>query len=152
MEDIIKFLRSHVSLFEGFSEEQLYKLVIGSRLVSFEPQEAIIEFGQSGSFMGVLIDGKAQVSVTDDKGDIHNIAILESGDIFGEMSLMTGDKTMADVIGVSPCKAVLIPQGLFTEMIITHPPAIKMISKTISKRLMQLGSLEKIKEIFSGKN
>ncbi len=143
MEDIIKFLRSHAALFEGFSEEQLYNLVIGSRLVCFEPQEAIIEFGQTGSFLGVLIDGKAQVSVTDDKGDTHSIAVLKSGDIFGEMSLMTGDKTMADVIGVSSSKAILIPQSLFTEMIITQPTAIKMISKTISERLKQLGSLEK---------
>ncbi|MBN1796972.1 MAG: acetate/propionate family kinase [Spirochaetales bacterium] len=143
MEDIIKFLRSHVSLFEGFSEENLYNLVIGSRLVSFESQEAIIEFGQTGCFLGVLIDGEAQVSVTDDNGDIHSIAVLKPGDMFGEMSLMTGDKTMADVIGVTPCKAILIPQALFTAMIITQPSAIKMISKTISERLKQLGSLEK---------
>jgi acetate kinase len=143
MEDIIKFLRSHVQLCQGFSDEQLYTLVIGSRLECFEPQEAIIEFGQTGNFMGVLVEGKAQVSVTDDDGDTHQIAVLEPGSIFGEMSLMTGDKTMADVTGLTPCKAVLIPQALFSEMIITHPPAIKMISKTISERLKELSSYER---------
>ncbi len=143
MDDIIKFLRSHVPLCEGFSDEQLYNLVIGSRLVTFEPQEAIIEFGQTGDFLGVLVEGNAQVSLTDDQGETHSIAVLKPGSIFGEMSLMTGDKTMADVTGLTPCKAILIPHALFSQMIITHPPAIKMISKTISRRLKEISSYER---------
>jgi acetate kinase len=147
MEDTVNFLSTQVSLFKGFKEDDLNKLVKDSRIVTFEPNEAIIEFGEAGRFLGILLDGKAEVSVTDDKGDKHRIDVLEPGEIFGEMSLMTGDKTMADVIGISRCKALLIPQALFSQMIITHPPAIMQISRTISERLKKISFDEKGKDL-----
>lgn len=136
--NIVEFLADHTTLFKEFPPDQLKELVDGSRVATFEHNEAIIEFGEKGRFLGVLLDGEAEASVTDDSGQKHSIGTLKPGDTFGEMSLMTGDKTMADVIGVSRCKALLIPQGLFSSLLITHPPAIKQLSRIISSRLKML--------------
>ena len=133
--DIVKFLEKQVALFRGFPEDRLKQLVEGSRVLTFEPNEAIIEFGDEGRFLGVLLDGEAQASVTDDSGARHSIGTLSPGDIFGEMSLMTGDKTMADIIGVTRCKALLVPRNLFSTILVTHPPAVAYLSKTIVERL-----------------
>jgi len=133
--DTVEFLEKEVSLFSGFPEDRLEELVEGSRVVTFEPNEAIIEFGDEGRFLGILLDGDAEVSVADDSGKRHRIGLLSSGEMFGEMSLMTGDKTMADVIGITRCKALLIPQRLFSSVLITHGPAVADLSKTIVGRL-----------------
>jgi len=133
--DIVEFLENQVALFRGFPEDRLKQLVEGSRVLTFEPNEAIIEFGDEGRFLGVLLDGEAQASVTDDSGARHPIGTLSPGDIFGEMSLMTGDKTMADIIGVTRCKALLVPRNLFSTILVTHPPAVAFLSKTIVERL-----------------
>lgn len=131
---IIVFLSTSVPLFKDFPQERLKELVEGSRISFFEPNEAIIKVGDEGIFLGVLLDGEAEASVTDDSGDKHHVGILKKGDVLGEMSLMTGDKTMANVIGITLCSALLIPQNLFSTILITHPPAIKYLSKTISER------------------
>jgi acetate kinase len=138
---VVEFLKSRVPLFKDFPEARLKELVDGSKVTTFEPNEAVIEFGEEGRFLGVMIDGEAEASHTDDSGDKHRIAMLKAGDIFGEMSLMTGDRTMADIIGISRCSALLIPQSLFSTILVTHPPAIRYLSKTISDRV-KAGVLE----------
>jgi len=132
---IMEFLLSNVALFKGFPQDRLKELAKKGQVITFEPREAVIEFGEEGRFLGVLLDGEAEASVTDDSGQKHRIGMLRQGDIFGEMSLMTGNKTMADVIGVTRCKALLIPRDLFARVIITHPPSVTCLSKTIVERL-----------------
>jgi acetate kinase len=134
-DQVFEFLKSRAAFFKGFSEEQLKRLAEGSHVTTFEPNEAVIEFGEEGRFMGILMDGEAEVSVTDDSGEKHILGVLKAGDVFGEMALMTGDKTMADVLGLSRCTALLIPEGLFSTVLITYPPAIKSLSKMITDRL-----------------
>jgi acetate kinase len=136
--DIVTFLKSEVELFQGFPIDRLEELVEGSSVTTFEPNEAIIVFGAEGDFMGVILEGSAEASVTDDSGQTHRISSLKTGDIFGEMSLMTGDRTTADVIGTTRCKVLLIPQDLFSRILIAHPPAIRYLSKTISERMRVL--------------
>jgi len=63
---VIEFLKTEVPLFDGFSDDRLEELAKGSRLMTFEPNEAVVEFGDEGRFLGVLIDGSAEVSVTDE--------------------------------------------------------------------------------------
>ncbi|MBN1759322.1 MAG: acetate/propionate family kinase [Chitinispirillaceae bacterium] len=131
---IVDFLLGHTALFSGFPRDKLAGLIEDSRLDTFEPNEAVIEFGEENRFFVVLIEGEAEVAVTDDRGDKHRLALLKSGDYFGEISLMTGDRTIADVIGVSRCKALFIPDHIFTSVITTHPPALRELSRAITAK------------------
>lgn len=128
------FLTNNAPLFKDFPPDRLEELARGSRIMTFEPNEAIIAFGEEGRFLGVMLDGTAEVSVTDDSGERHRLATIGEGEIFGEMSLMTGDRTMADVIGITSCTALLVPQDLFSTILVTYPRAVKYLSKMISAR------------------
>lgn len=145
--DVLNFLKNNVPLFNGFPEEKLKELIEESSITSFEPNEAVIEYGESGNFLGILLSGEAEVSITDNSGHKHRIAVLKQGDVFGEMSLMAGDKTMADVIGISHCQALIIPQNVFSTILISHPPSITFLSKTITERLKKFAFNEKGQEI-----
>lgn len=136
--EVIQFLKNSVPLFLGFTDEKLKELVKGSRLTTFEPNEAIIEFGEEGRFMGVLLEGEAAVSTMNDEGEQERLDVLKAGDPFGEMSLMTGDRTTANVIGLTRCRALIIPQALFSSILITQPSAIKQLSRLISDRSRKL--------------
>lgn len=139
IQSIVNFLRKEVVLFSDFPSEKLAVLVDGSQINSYEPNEAIIKFGDEGWFIGILLEGIAIASYTDDSGQNHPIGSLKPGDIFGEMSVMTGDKRMADIIGTTRCKVLVIPQALFSTLLVIHPPTIRYLSKIISERSRQLG-------------
>ncbi|MBI4956550.1 MAG: acetate/propionate family kinase [Myxococcales bacterium] len=132
--DIVEFLQKRVELFASFPIETLTRLVAASTVTTFEPNEAIIEFGEEGRFLGVVLDGEAEASLADDAGDRRQLGKLGPGSIFGEMSLLTGDRTVADVIGVSRSKALLIPARLFSTVVATHPPALRALAHTLGER------------------
>ena len=48
----IDFLKEKVELFKDFPPEKMDELAAGSTITTFEPNEAIIEFGEEGRFLG----------------------------------------------------------------------------------------------------
>lgn len=100
MENLLDFLQNRVELFKGFPKEKLNVIASASRVVEFEPGKPIIRFGEEGQHLGVILEGDAEALITDENGEKHRVGMLTVGDVFGEMSLMTSDKTNADVIGI----------------------------------------------------
>jgi acetate kinase len=137
--EISEFLKKRVALFEGLPDELLARLVGGSTVTTIEPNEAIIEFGEEGRFLGVLLTGEAEASLVDDAGDRRLLGKLAAGSIFGEMSLMTGDRTVADVIGVARSTALLVPAELFSTVVAAHPPALRRLAHTLTERAKSYG-------------
>lgn len=142
--ELSEFLLNRVELFAGFPAGKLDELITGSRMSNFESHEAIIEFGEENRFFFVLLSGEAEVTVTDDRGDRYRLSHLKAGDIFGEVSLMTGDRTIADVVGLTHCTVLFIPDHIFTSIITTHPPALRYLSRAITEKTADwTGKLQK---------
>ena len=143
-QELLSFLQEKVELFKGFPENRLKELIEGSRVTTFEGNEAVIEFGEEGRFLGVLLSGTAEAAVTDNTGRKIRLSLQEPGSIFGEISLMTGNKTVASVIGVTRCEALLIPQQLFSTVLITYPPAIRYLSRALSERMAKWATVHNL--------
>ena len=141
---LIAFLHEKVELFKEFPIDRLGELVNGSRQTTFEGNEAVIEFGEEGWFLGVLLSGQAEASVTDNTGRKVRLSLLEPGSIFGEISLMTGDKTIASIVGITRCSALLIPQQLFSTMLVTQPSAIRYLSRSMTQRTTQWATINSL--------
>lgn len=132
--ELKRFLRERVPLFEGFDAKEIGRIVEPSELRTFEGSEAIVECGEAGRFFGVLISGHAQVSVADSTGGRVVFCELNAGDVFGEMSLLTGDRTVADVIAGNRCFVLMIPQDVFNAHILVNPRAVTFLSKLLARR------------------
>ncbi|MBP7936992.1 MAG: acetate/propionate family kinase [Phycisphaerae bacterium] len=135
---LVEFLRQRVGLCKHFSDDRLDRLVSESRVASYEPNEAVVEFGEDAAFLGVLLEGDLAVSVLGDGGRRQVIGRFKGGDTFGEMALMSGDKTMADFIAETRCRVLRIPVTVFQSAIMTDPRAVQYISKTIAERFKQV--------------
>jgi acetate kinase len=133
--EIVPFLRSQVPLFGGFSDDRLAEIVDGSRLASFEANEAIAYQGAEATHLGVLLSGSVAGWVTGDGGTKHAIRRLTAPDTFGEMALMTGDPMSVDVIAESRCAVLLVPVSLFQSVVVAEPAAVRQISKTVAERM-----------------
>lgn len=137
---LIEFLKQRVGLCERFSDDRLDRLVKESRVVSYEPNEAIVKFGEDAGFLGVLLEGDLVVSVPGDGGRGQIIGRFKAGDTFGEMALMSGEKTMADIIAETRCQVLQIPVAVFQSLIMTDPRVVQHISRTIADRFRQVMS------------
>jgi acetate kinase len=134
MKHLEKFLKT-LPLFQNFSAKELKELVKKSHVQAFSPQEKIIQFGQPGSFLGVVLEGESEAAITSKEGERIRLGIHKKGDFIGEASLLTGEPTNADVIALTQCQLFLIPQETFSTFLAVNPAAVRIMAKTITDRL-----------------
>jgi acetate kinase len=133
--EVIQFLKTKVPLFAGFTEARLGDLVGGSRVASFEANEAIVHHGAEATHFGVVLSGTVTASVLGEGGARQSLGQLNAGGTFGEMALMTGDTVLADFVAESRCEVLLIPVSLFQSVIVAEPGAVQHLSRTIAERM-----------------
>jgi acetate kinase len=134
MEHLEIFL-GKLPLFQSFPVAELKRLIKEGDLKTFSPGDTIIEFGQPGRFLGIVLEGEAEAVITDKSGNRQRLGTVRPGDFLGEMSLLTGEPTSADVIALEECQLLLIPTEVFTTFIAANPAAVKVLAKTMSERL-----------------
>jgi acetate kinase len=133
-----EFLKAKVGLFKDFPEERLQELVDGSRVASFEANEAVAHCGEVVNHFSVVLSGTIAASVPADGGTSEVLGRLEAGGTFGELALMTGDKLLADFIAETPAQVLRIPLSLFQSIIMTEPGAVQQVSRTIAERFKEV--------------
>ncbi len=86
-----------VDLFAPLSEDQRSRLAAGAVERRYAPDEIIVREGDGTSSMFVVAAGRAGVSIHGAGGDSRKLAILDAGEAFGEISLLTGEPRTATV-------------------------------------------------------
>ncbi len=134
MENIVQFLAG-LPLFEAFSEKALGELVENCHFKTYAPGEMIIPMGQPGRFLGIMVDGQADAIITSKLGERIKIGEIKQGGFLGEISLLTGEPTNADVIARVECEIFVISPEIFTKFIAVNPQSVRVMAKTITERL-----------------
>jgi small-conductance mechanosensitive channel/CRP-like cAMP-binding protein len=124
------------SLFKALSDAQLDALLPRGRVVHFGRGEKLIEQGAEAQSMFILVEGEARVVVERNGGQAH-VALLRSGDCFGEMSLLTGEKRSATVIANRDCEAVEIGKPVLAQSLKENPELLHKLSELLAQRQME---------------
>lgn len=112
------------SLFaDVLSDRQLDDLAARSKIYDVGKDRILMAEGDFGVSMFVIVDGKVDVTVAGTRHANREVAMLGSGDIFGEMSLMTGARRAATVTSVEPTRVVEITK-VALENVLTHSPEL----------------------------
>lgn len=118
--------------FAGLGPADLDGILAVGRPVSFEPGQAIVEQGDAGDGMYVIVSGTAEVDVG---GRFHK---LTTGNFFGEMALVSAGKRMATVKAVEPVEALKIPADGFQAFLQAHPAVALSMLRAVVERLREV--------------
>src|SRR5213083_825329 len=124
------------ALFGCLSDEQLDHLVKQARLSTFGRGEPVIEEGSPGDSMFVLLRGAANVFVSKN-GSTIQVATLNAGDCFGEMSLLTGEPRSATVRAHRDCYVMEIGKPTMAEVLQSAPECLVQLSHLLAQRKME---------------
>jgi CRP-like cAMP-binding protein len=86
--------------------------------------------------MFILLRGAAQVSVSKN-GSAIPVANLRSGDCFGEMSLLTGERRSATVRAEGDCYVMEIGKPIMGELLREAPECLNQLSELLAQRKME---------------
>lgn len=114
-----------ISLFEGLSNDMINKIFKLGKLKYYRDETMIMEEGNKGEALHILVSGRAEVWKTV-KGGLsrsRRLAKLECGSIFGEMSLFDGAPYSATVKSTGECVALVIPGDAFKKFLKKNPDA-----------------------------
>jgi CRP-like cAMP-binding protein len=118
--------------FAGLAEEDLRNVLAIGQSISFQPGDAIIQRGELGDAMFIVLGGKAQVDVG---GRYHD---LGPGDFFGEMALITAKKRMATVRAAEPVVVLRIPADDFQSFLLQNATVAMAMLKALVERLREV--------------
>ncbi len=116
-------------LFAPFADDDRRSLTSKFEVVEVVPGAQLIVQGRRADGLYVLVSGKVEIV-----RDGVPLALLRSGDVFGEISLMSGGGSTANVTAGSRVIALRMPARTFTEVIMTHPQVLAYLGELAAQR------------------
>jgi CRP-like cAMP-binding protein len=134
-----------VPIFKELRDEFLVRLASIMNEVSYPSSKMIFAQGQEGRSLYIVVAGRVRVHLED-----KDLAILDKGSCFGEMSLFDAEPRSASVTAISGCDCLILTQQQLYEAIDETPDIavniIRLLSRRIRSQNLQLKELEASKQ------
>ncbi|NNL66768.1 MAG: cyclic nucleotide-binding domain-containing protein [Myxococcales bacterium] len=133
-------------LFSSLDAESLRLLVDGARLIDLPADHELFHQGDPGNALFVIAEG-AVVPVAE--GETRKkLAVLEEGDFFGEISLVTERPRSATIEALVDTKLLAIDRSLVAELVEKEPKVLRVLLRYLRDRLID--RLLRTSDFFTG--
>jgi CRP/FNR family transcriptional regulator, cyclic AMP receptor protein len=132
-------------LFSGLPADACDDLASKAKIKSFKERETIFVMGAPGKSLMALLAGKVRISVSSPDGKEITLAMLQPGEIFGEIAVLDGRERTANAIAASDCRLAELERKDVLHFFDRQPGAWHSLVKVLCDRLrrtdQQLGEL-----------
>ncbi len=122
-------------LCSGLEPDEVERLASAGRVEHWPAGAIVMEEGEDGPRLVVLLEGEVVIQKSDGSGAEHVLGRAGPGDVLGEMSLLTGAPRTATVRASSSLKLYAIDQNTFEGMVLDGDPAALNLGLSIAKVL-----------------
>jgi len=141
MESIVKsklWYLKQVKLFSDLSDVEMDEMNKMTRMEAFKKKQPIYLPGDPGDYVYLLKSGRVKISKIGDDGKELTLAVLEPGEIFGEVEVLeeTTRDSVAEVI--DDADICLIKREDFERFLKSQPQCSFKLTKLIGFRLKQI--------------
>lgn len=131
-----------VDFLDVLPETALELLARESKVCLFGAGEDIIRQGEQGDELFIIQSGQALVVVAQGDRNSMEVARLGEGNVFGEMSLVTGEARTATVRAISPCELIVVGHEAFRSVLQAHPDMAQRISEVLVSRQAEIEQVQ----------
>ena len=129
-----KLLRQ-IDLFSGLERVTLAKLAAHLQPLSFESQSVIFRQGEAGDAFYLVATGSVGAYLSGRAGNETLLRLLQVGEPFGEMALLTNSPRTATIKVEDKCEVLRLDRKVFLELVREHPSVALAVASTLSRRL-----------------
>ncbi|MEK6606559.1 MAG: cyclic nucleotide-binding domain-containing protein [Myxococcota bacterium] len=121
-------------IFTAFPEAERRAVEQSFRFVEAERGAFLITEGERSPGLFVLVAGRVEV-VTQQQGmTVVHLSDLGPGELFGEISLLTGGSAVASIRALKKCWTLLLPRDAFQRLVVEHPDVLIYLNDLAEKR------------------
>ena len=103
---------------------------------TYQPRETIISRDEHVEYFFMIRAGEVEVILQDKKKQDNVVSRLSDGEFFGEMELLKGGKSIANVrAGSKPVEVLALPREDFVRVMSESPITAEAVAKIVQKRL-----------------
>jgi CRP-like cAMP-binding protein len=134
----IEGLLAQVSVLSALSAEIRTQIAERSVVSEYGAGEFIVRQGDQGDSLYIIRTGSCGVYVNRDGKQENRIATIESGEFFGEMSLLTGEPITATVRAMVDTSVIIIDKENFSNILNDNPTISVQLGEVLAKRQKEL--------------
>lgn len=123
-----------IPLFQGFATRHLVELAKASDEVDFGPRARVVEEGQLGEALFVVISGSGRVLRAGRK-----VGEVVPGDFFGELSAIDGGPRTATVEAETPMRVLRLFRHTLVDLLQREPKVAARLLEGMAARLRRAG-------------
>ncbi len=134
--------RSVIPLFAGFTQEEFEDFTKMMTVHTLQPGQVIVKQGDKGKSVYIIANGLVKVHTVGPSGERLDLAVLRSGDFFGEMSFLTGKPRTATVETAEDAVILELTEDQLRELINKRPRMLQVLQQFSDAR--EKGTSEKL--------
>jgi CRP/FNR family cyclic AMP-dependent transcriptional regulator len=124
-----------VPLFAAFSDQQISTLLNYVQHRSFPRNVYVMQAGDEGDSMYVMLSGKVKIVISDEQGREVILGFLGSQDFFGEMGILDDQPRSASVYTLEPCEMLRLSKSGFVSCIKENVDVAMLVIRNLVRRL-----------------
>jgi CRP/FNR family cyclic AMP-dependent transcriptional regulator len=132
--DTIDILKNS-ELFKALTADELTLLAAFTSKKTVLKNTLVISEGDTTNSLYLIKSGTVNVTVGNDAGKEMILATLQSGDHFGELSLLDEEPRSANIIATEKCEFIIIHQADFYALLRQHSSIAISVIKYLCKRV-----------------
>ncbi|MBK9332010.1 MAG: mechanosensitive ion channel [Ignavibacteria bacterium] len=148
-------LISKIDLFSNLNLDEKENISSSMIRKNFKKSDMIVNHGEEGNSMFILIEGLLEVLVMDHKNEMVLVSHITPSQHFGEMSLLTGELRSASIRAAVDSLVFEITKECFSNLLASREEIIEIIGTKITERKVmndRLLNLLKDEEVILNKN
>lgn len=130
-----------IDLFRDLEETEREYLVDNLIYFPFAKGEVIVQQGDEGHYLYVMMDGSAELRVQYG-GQERIVGTLNAPNFFGEMALLTGDPRTATIVALERCDCFRLGKEAFQRILKDRPAVADQVAGVLAHRRMELDAVK----------
>ena len=141
-------------LFRGMNSWSIKKTILSSQVQHFKAGQNIIEQGDQGNEMYVVLEGEVNVKVRRDNGSISTVNHISSGGAFGEIAVLSKSVRTASVYAETDCSLLTLNWKSIEQLSKYHAriamKLFKNVAAIVGERITRMDNMLIIHDEASG--
>lgn len=125
-------------LFGEIDFSELQELQSEMEWLTLEKSDVLFRQGDVGDGMYIVVTGRLQIFINDDKGQEQLHSEVGPGEVVGELALLTQEPRSATIVAIRETNVVKLPNTVFEQLINKYPKLMVQITRMIVRRQQRM--------------